>query len=276
MPSATTYTVKKLEEQLNVKLFDRNKQRAILTPAGKLILEKGRTILHDVQQLEEQVQLADSGWEKRLRIVIDTILPCEPFWPLIKELQIQQPWLDIQVIDEALSGSWEALVNDRADLVIGVGGDEPAGGHWQKECIGNLSVILCCSPNHPASQLTVPVESSQLKGFTHIVVSDSARHLAQRSVGLLGVQQVLAVSHMTQKCSALINGMGISHLPTHIANPLIQSGQLVPLHTHSSTVPHPFFMCWKKQESGKANEWLRTQIQDRQILTQYMDQSSNH
>jgi DNA-binding transcriptional LysR family regulator len=52
VPSAITYTIKKLEEQLNIKLFDRNKQRAKLTPTGKLMLEKGREILRQVQQLE--------------------------------------------------------------------------------------------------------------------------------------------------------------------------------------------------------------------------------
>jgi DNA-binding transcriptional LysR family regulator len=266
VPSAITYTIKKLEEQLGIKLFDREKQRAKLTPTGKLVLEKGREILFRVQQLEEQAKQAESGWEKQLRIVIDTVLPCEPFWPLIQTLQQQQPWLDVKVIDEALSGSWEALINDRADLIIGVSGDEPAGGHWQREFLGHLTMQAYCSPNHPASSLPQPLAPDALRDFTHIVISDSARHLPQRTVGLLGIQQTLAVSHLQQKLSALVHGMGISHLPTYLAAPYVTGGQLVAINTQTHPVPIPFFMAWKKEGTGKASEWFRQAISHENIL----------
>ena len=260
VPSAITYTIKKLEQQIDIKLFDRTKQRATLTPTGQLILERGRGILLQVQQLEEQAKQAHSGWEKQLRIVIDTILPCEPFWPLIKELQEQQPWLDIQIMDEALSGSWEALMNDRADLVVGASGDEPPGGHWQRTCLGHIQARLCCSPHHPASQLTKPITYEQVNKFTHIVISDSARQLTRRNVGLMGIQQTLAVSNLQQKLSALIHGMGISHLPTHLANAMVQSKALIILDTEEQQTPQPFYMSWSKKNSGKANQWLREKI----------------
>ncbi len=266
VPSAITYTIKKLEEQLNIKLFDREKQRAQLTSTGRLVLEKGRHILQQVQQLEEQAQLAESGWEKQLRIVIDTILPCEPFWPLMMELQQEQPWLDIQILDEALSGCWEALTDDRADLIIGVSGDEPAGGQCQKTPLGNITPILCCSPKHPAAQLNAPIDHEQLSQYTHIVISDSARLLPHRNVGMMGIQRTLAVSDLTQKTSALLNGIGISHLPEYVAMPFIQQQHLVALNTSSPPSPAPFFMAWKKQGAGKANQWLREAIIQRQIL----------
>ncbi|MFT5116510.1 MAG: DNA-binding transcriptional LysR family regulator [Kiritimatiellia bacterium] len=267
VPSAITYTIKKLEEQLNIKLFDRNKQRAVLTPTGKLVLEKGRDILLRVQQLEQQAQQAETGWEKQLRVVVDTILPCEPFWPLLSELQEQCPWLTIQLLDEALSGSWEALAHDRADLLIGVSGDEPAGGHFHKELIGHISMTLCCSPSHPASQIIAPVQHQQLVHYRHIVISDSARSLPHRNVGMMGLEQVLAVSHLQQKVSALINGLGISHLPQYVAAPLIEQGRLVAIKTTSSRTAAPFFMVWKKHNTGKANQWLRESIIERGVLS---------
>ena len=274
VPSAITYTIKKLEEQLNVSLFDRDKQRARLTPAGKVVLEKGREILLRVQQLQEQAQLAQSGWEQQLRIVIDTIFPCEPFWPLLRQLQQQHPWLDIQILDEALSGSWEALINDRADLIIGVSGDEPPGGHWVRHCLGYLQSQLCCSPQHPACELDSPIEHDQLKPYTHIVISDSARHLAPRDVGLLGIQQTLAVSNLPQKISALVNGMGISHLPLPIFQDLQHQGKLAPLLTHHSISPQPFYMCWRKEQKGKANQWLIEQVIEQGILSDMLTPAS--
>ncbi|MGS2718533.1 LysR substrate-binding domain-containing protein [Eionea flava] len=270
VPSAITYTIKKVEDQLNIKLFDRNKQRAVLTPTGQLVLEKGREILQQVQQLEAQAQQTDSGWESQLRIVIDTILPCEPFWPLINTLSEQHPWLNIQMIDEALSGSWEALTSDRADIIIGVSGDEPIGAHCQRHHLGYLKMILCCSPAHPAAQLEQPVQREQLKNYTHIVINDSARLLPQRNVGLLGIRQTLSVSNLSQKLSALLSGAGVSHLPRYLAEPMITQGQLCDL----GTAPHPlnpFYMCWKPAQAGNANAWLRNAIVEQQVLANIID-----
>lgn len=275
VPSAITYTIKKVEEQLNIKLFDRNKQRAVLTPTGKLMLERGRDILQQVQQLEVQAQQTDSGWESQLRIVIDTILPCEPFWPVINALTEQCPWLNVQMMDEALGGSWEALTSDRADIIIGVSGDEPAGSHCQRHHLGYLKMMLCCSPNHPAAQLKQPVQREHLKSYTHIVISDSARLLPQRNVGLLGIGQTLSVSNLSQKRSALLNGVGISHLPRYLAEPMIAQGQLCDLGAQTPHSLNPFYMCWKPAQAGKANAWLREAIVERQVLADVIDQAED-
>ncbi|MFQ3172516.1 MAG: DNA-binding transcriptional LysR family regulator, partial [Oleispira sp.] len=43
--SAVSYAVQKLEEQLDIALFQRQGRRSVLTPAGQLILQEGRKIL---------------------------------------------------------------------------------------------------------------------------------------------------------------------------------------------------------------------------------------
>lgn len=42
VPSALTYTVRKLEEDLGLSLFDRSGHRAILTKAGEELIKEGR------------------------------------------------------------------------------------------------------------------------------------------------------------------------------------------------------------------------------------------
>ena len=270
VPSALTYTIKKTEEHLNIKLFDRSGQRAILTPAGKLVLERGRDILRQLKRLQEQAQEIENGCESQLRIVVDTILPLEPLWPLIKDLQDQHPWLNVQIQEEALSGSWEALVNDRADLMIGATGDEPAGGGWHKQSIGEISTQLYCSPDHPAAQLSQPINRSELQSFTHIVVNDSAHHLPARDIGLLGLQQALSVATMAHKLQALVAGMGISHLPYHLAKASLQQGLLQHLATDADTYSQTFFMAWPRENTGKLNQKLRQRIIEKDIFTRYL------
>ena len=45
VPSAISYIVQKLEEQLGVTLFVRQGRRSVLTPAGLHLLEEGRKVL---------------------------------------------------------------------------------------------------------------------------------------------------------------------------------------------------------------------------------------
>jgi DNA-binding transcriptional LysR family regulator len=265
VPSAVTYSIKKLEEQLNVKLFDRSLQKAKLTPTGKLLLERGRDILQQVQRLEAQTKQLENGWEGELRIVIDTILPIDPLWPAIKKLQQQQPWLNIKIMEEALSGSWEALVDQRADLVIGVTGDAPTGGYWHANNLGNLQTHLYCATSHPASELINAenvdqvIDERALAQFIHIAISDSARKLLPRDTGLIGLKQFLYVANMEQKYNALINAMGITHLPEHIATPALKKSLIIKIPTNRS-IQQNLNIAWPKNNTGKACKWLREKI----------------
>ncbi|BAN99178.1 hypothetical protein E05_44120 [Plautia stali symbiont] len=46
--SALSYTVQKMESDLKITLLDRSGHRATFTPTGRLMLEKGRTLLRAV------------------------------------------------------------------------------------------------------------------------------------------------------------------------------------------------------------------------------------
>src|SRR5690554_5562458 len=64
VPSAVSYTINKLEEDLGVTLFDRSKRRAELTATGRLVLEQGRHILKATEELTALARQAAEGWEE--------------------------------------------------------------------------------------------------------------------------------------------------------------------------------------------------------------------
>ena len=53
VPSAITYTVQKLEQDLGVALFPKQGRRSVLTEAGKVLLKQGREILEAAERLTE-------------------------------------------------------------------------------------------------------------------------------------------------------------------------------------------------------------------------------
>src|SRR5690606_16688689 len=128
VPSAVSYTINKLEEDLGVGLFDRRRRKAELTATGRLGFEQGRQTVQATEELTALARQAAEGWEVELRICVDSVLACDPIYDLIEAFQQLQPKAEIRLSEEVLGGSWDALNDGRCDLVIGAEGKPPAQG----------------------------------------------------------------------------------------------------------------------------------------------------
>src|ERR1051325_6551399 len=71
VPSSLTYSVRQLEEALDVLLFDRRSRQARLTAAGQERLDEGRRLLEQVDAVANRVQRVATGWEAQLSIAVD-------------------------------------------------------------------------------------------------------------------------------------------------------------------------------------------------------------
>ena len=74
-PSALSYTIHRLESDLNIQLLDRSGHRARFTPSGQMLLEKGREVLHIARELEIRAVKLQQGWEHTLRLAVDCTFP---------------------------------------------------------------------------------------------------------------------------------------------------------------------------------------------------------
>ncbi|MBA2721373.1 MAG: LysR family transcriptional regulator, partial [Methylibium sp.] len=74
VPSALTYSVRVLEDALDVLLFDRSSRQARLTAAGEELLHEGRRLLIEIDAVANRVKRIATGWETQLTIAFDSIL----------------------------------------------------------------------------------------------------------------------------------------------------------------------------------------------------------
>ena len=63
----------------------------------------------------------------------------------------------LRLAQDALSGTWEALLDRRVDLLVGAPGDGPAGGGYISQPIGMLDFVFAVAPTHPLAQLPGPL-----------------------------------------------------------------------------------------------------------------------
>lgn len=109
-PSALSYTVHKLESDLNIQLLDRSGHRAKFTRTGQMLLEKGREVLHTVRELEKQAIKLHEGWENELVIGVDDTFPFSLLAPLIESFYQHHSVTRLKFINGVLGGSWDALI----------------------------------------------------------------------------------------------------------------------------------------------------------------------
>jgi DNA-binding transcriptional LysR family regulator len=255
VPSAISYTVSKLEEDLGVALFDRSRRRATLTPVGRLVLEQGRHILRAADELAALAQQAAEGWEAELRLCIDSILDPEPLWPLIEEFQALRPKTRIRVTEEVLAGAWDALNDRRCDLVIGAEGAPPPGDFAQRR-LGSVIFEFAVAAGHPLLEAARPLSAAAISEFPTVIVADSARHLPERSTGLLDGRSRLVVPSMARKIDAQVRGLGVGYLPRHRIQRELAEGLLHVLPLAEPRPPVELSVAWQKNQAGLGLAWF--------------------
>ncbi|MDN3639015.1 LysR substrate-binding domain-containing protein [Simiduia curdlanivorans] len=271
VPSALSYTVKQLESYLSLSLFDRSGQKAVLTDEGRMVLKQGRELLQGAELLTNKARQVATGWEPSLRIAVDSILPMAPLWPLVSTLSQLNPSMEIEVREEALTGCWEALADRRVDLLVGVSDTELAGLKIAKRSLGDLAFQLVCGADHPlATQYADGVLEADLKCYAQIVLRDSARHLAPRSVGLYQVRRQILVDHYYAKEQAILAGLGFGFLPKQRINHFLEDGRLVALSAIKPEFTSPLFIAWRANHTGKGVSWLVEHLMSERAYQDYL------
>lgn len=262
VPSAITYTVQKLEEDLGARLFDRSKHRAVLTEAGRELLREGRHMLRAANALESRVTRVATGWEAELRIAYDDILVLDPILNVVSRFYREQACgTRIRLQAEVLGGCWDALVSDRADFVIGAPGDGPPGGGYSTRPLGHVDFVFAVAPRHPLAAVPDPLSGDDILQHRSISVADTSRNLPARTSGILSGQDVLTVPTLQAKLQAQLMGLGVGYLPRRLAQSHLETGRLVVKQTQEGKSRALLYLAWRTANKGKALAWLRQQVE---------------
>jgi DNA-binding transcriptional LysR family regulator len=276
VPSTISYTVGKLEDDLGVQVFERNGPRVVLTPAGVELLKEGRYLLKAAQDLEHRVRRVASGWETELAVGMDSMFsPCM-FLDDINAFYDVAQQTRLRIVQETLSGAWEALLDRRADLLVGVAGDGPAGGGYVSEPIGKVDFVFAVAPSHPLAAVQGKLDRVHLQQYRAVSVADSARQLAPRTVGLLLGQDTLTVPDMHTKLRFQLAGTGFGFLPEPCARAAIDAGLLVEKQVEEPKPAETFYLAWRSGENGAALNWWTARMRQPGLFERLLRHLPHH
>ncbi|MDM4765567.1 LysR substrate-binding domain-containing protein [Pelomonas sp. SE-A7] len=281
VPSALTYSVRQLEDTLDVLLFDRRSRQAQLTAAGQELLNEGRRLLQEIDAVANRVRRVATGWETELTIAIDDALARRALFELFDDFYkldagdgTQGPPTRLKLRTEVLSGTWEALVSGQADLAIGTPPQLP-GSSVLCETLGDLELLFCVAPHHPLAAAEEPLTAAMLVDHRVVAVADTARQLTPITAGIVPGQDVLTVPSMAVKLECILRGLGCGGIPASMVQRHVEAGRLVVKSTFQGRRLAALHYAWRDsgQAPGKALAWwldrLKSPKTRQALLTQH-------
>lgn len=231
LPRATvTRLVQALEAHLRTRLLNRSSRRVALTAEGEAYLEQARRVLDDIEAMDGALQFTRQVPRGRLRIGVPSAFARLVLIPALPDFYARYPEIQIEL---NMSDHPVDLIEGQIDCVVRLGaiGDESLVARR----VGEYQFLVCASPDY-LRRHGAPAHPLDLARDPHRVVAHlapltgKARPLVLRqgaeSHRIEGSAQ-LAINDGGANLEAGLAGLGVVRLPTLLARPYLERGDLV-------------------------------------------------
>lgn len=228
---ALSVAVKKLEEELEINLFNREEYRPTLSPHGKAFYAKAKEFFSQSQGLQKYARQLSMGEEPEISLAIESLCPLSLVMDSLKAFSAIHPDTRLNISFEVLGGAAEKLEKGEVQLAI-----SPAIGRFTEgfECepLVNVFMIPVMSKTSPILKSGKKVTLDDLKSFPQIIVQDSGQNPTAQHFGVLEGARRWYVKDVDTKAKIIINGLGWGRLPAHKVEKELACGDLVELTTN--------------------------------------------
>ena len=266
--SAISQSVKALEENQGIRIFDRSRQRPTLTAVGRVLVEQARVILASAERFEAIAAGTRQGLEASLTLAIDPLVPTEPLIDSMRALRDAFPNLPVSFFTEGLGGAERRLRTGSASLAFclllpSVPDDLMAYPLMDR------TLIPVAAAAHPLACLARPLNREDLDAHIQLVLSD-AFDTDGRNYGVIS-SRLWRFVDIARRLDFLLAGFGWCKMPPYLVEQHIAAGRLKELDLSgdglSPTDTLPIYAAHMRNRAlGRAGSWLLDDLRRR--LTQ--------
>ncbi|MDF0535992.1 DNA-binding transcriptional activator PunR [Shewanella sp. A32] len=272
VPSAVSYAIKQIEDEIGVVLFERHHRSVSLTPAGVHFVEESRELLKSIFRLKRRTLQVANGWQPSLAIALDCVVRADRVAYLIRDFYQRFDDVELKIRKENFNGVWEALVNGRCDVAIGATSTIPVGGPFLSKSMGKVVWSLVMSPAHPLAHISEPISDQVLLPYPAVCLSDTSWQFVPRSFAAAPNQRQIQVPDWVQAINVLRSGLGIGWVPRHLAKSFIESGSLIEKEMVSPLPASDCALLWNSRQQSPAQQWVLEYLGDGlQLRTHWID-----
>src|SRR5215475_10898646 len=113
---ALSRQIRALEEEMGLRLFERNRRRVALTPAGAAFLDEARGLLEQVTHAVEAARRADRGELGSLRIGYVPAMASTRLPEIVRGFRKRFPGVDVRLQEMTPAMQVETLLGERVDV----------------------------------------------------------------------------------------------------------------------------------------------------------------
>lgn len=250
--SAISQQIKKLEDELGVKLLERHNRTFSLTQAGEHFYRKSLVITGDIEQLIRETKRIDSSDKVVVHLGYYKGYMGNELMEAVSEFSQKYPAVDINIIVGSHEELYEALENDTVDFVLS---DQRRAfsGAYNNLPLSESSTYIEISSGNPLSRLQ-QMEPDDLKNTPCILVANENAHKEEREyyekiIGLKGT--FVFVNSIQEARLKIITGQG--YMPVDVIgeqqwhDTAISRIRLV---RKSGPIKKSYCAFWKKDNSG--------------------------
>jgi DNA-binding transcriptional LysR family regulator len=199
-------------------------RKAQLTEAGKALLADVEPLLTGFRALEKRAASLATEGDSQIRLSVDSIYPNERLFAAVAELTRAYPYVLPQVHKGPFLSSTHEFTTFGADLCItGL----PAREHFVKPIL-DVRMRAVARPDHPLHAVTRQLTRTDLIQRLAVIIEGTLGPEPTRQPHASS-QRFMAVNTFEAAIEAVRSGMCFGWLPVYRIQPLLQSGELVPL-----------------------------------------------
>ncbi|MBS3955885.1 MAG: LysR family transcriptional regulator [Methylomicrobium sp.] len=222
--SAVSYAVQKIESLLNIKAFEVQGRKAILTPTGQMLYRRAQALVNEAGDLERAAHRLSAGWEAVITIAAEILFPSDRLLACLHRFGLESPGTRVELIESVLGGTSDALLSGNVDLAISP--QLPPG--FLGNVLMRIRLLAVAHNDHPLHHYGRELSYRDLRAHRHVVIRDSGAKRDQRAVSV-EVDQRWIVSQVATSIQAVCSGFGFAWLPEEHIREELRTGILKPL-----------------------------------------------
>lgn len=168
--SSVSYNLSLLQERLGVALLVPEGRRAVLTPAGELLLGQVKPLLKAFAWVESRAATLREGTRTRLDLVVDSIFPRQRLFAILRQFQQRYPQTQVRLTEVLENANDTDNVQAEADVMVLTRRQDITGrGEW----LMNIDFVAVAHRDHPLFQQAGPLSDEELRPWPLIRIADS-------------------------------------------------------------------------------------------------------
>lgn len=224
VPSAISYAVKMLEEDLGLALFDRTTYRPQLTMAGQAIYRKVQMVLGEMEELGDLAKKMAIGQEPLVRLDISPICPLWLYTPTLRHIAVTFPHTQLKISMEIFGG--DSLVLHR-EVDLSLTDQLTTHPELESKPFAAIPMVAAVASDHALAGRAGLLTKRDLISHFQIVVRSQSDRMRERSFGIVDGGQTWMVNDFPTKHQLIKAGLGWGHLPQTMIQADLDSGSMV-------------------------------------------------